>query len=92
MSKKNYISEINGTSDSLEMANQINSFFCDIGPTLASKIPNSLLRADYSKLPNLEPFELSMATFDEVKSLILNILIPNQMAMMESPSDFSRAI
>ena len=51
------------------MANEINIFFCYIGQNLASKIPNSLLTADYSISPNLELFELQLQVFELLQKI-----------------------
>ena len=73
-SKNNRINEISGTNDDKAMANNINTFFSDIGPNLAAKIPDSLLDVNYDRLPHLEPFELNLCTLSEIKELIMNIL------------------
>ena len=40
---KNNIMQINGKTSGCDIANEINHFFADISPGLASKIPDSIL-------------------------------------------------
>ena len=65
--------EINGKYDHKEMADEINRYFCEIGPNLADKIPDSLLKADYKANDNLSVFELSTTDEMEVRELLNNI-------------------
>ena len=46
--QKNRISEINGKTENMEIAEEINQFFADIGPNLAKEIPDSVLDMDFS--------------------------------------------
>ena len=55
------------------MAEEMIRFFVEIGPGLASKIPNSMLELDLTPDNNLEKLELSRTNFDEVHKLLMNI-------------------
>ena len=60
------ITEINGMTSSGDIADELNRFFCDIGPGHASKIPGSLLELNLKSLPGLDKFELTCVTEKDV--------------------------
>ena len=71
--KKSKINEINGKTDSADMAEQINQFFINIGPDLARNIPDSLLDMDLSFKGNHALFKFSEISVDDVVKNIKRI-------------------
>ena len=86
--RKNQILEINGYTDSADMANQINDFFVDIGPNLARDIQESLLNMDYSFSADRLQFEFVHTTEEEVSKLLKSISNNKSMGLDEIPIRF----
>ena len=71
--KGNKINSINGSSDPEIMANSINDFFADIGPSLADKIPDSMLNVDYEFREDHECFEFEHIGDDDIVKFLRSI-------------------
>ena len=67
------IMEINGAQVVVDMADQTNKFFAEIGPNLAANIPKSLLDMNYEFTSDREQFERVHTTEDEVAKLLQSI-------------------
>ena len=65
---KSSFTEIDGATESFDIANKFNDFFCDIGPALAADIPDSLLDLDYTPPVGLN-FDLSEVSVEVVKKI-----------------------
>ncbi len=59
--------------DDDEIANELASYFSDIGPNLAADIPVSLLDINYDNNPELPIFTFSHTNEEEVRKLLLSI-------------------
>ena len=68
--QKNIINEINGKNDNLAMAEEINQFFADIGPSLARDIPDSLLDMDFTFRGDYPVFDFSLTDEAAVGKLL----------------------
>ena len=75
------ITEIEGSTDSIDMASKINDSFCNIGPNLAASIPQSILELNLEPDPLREPFHFKNVTVNDVKSLLMKM--SNSKAMGE---------
>ena len=72
-SKKETITSINDLTDPLQIADELNKFFSNIGPELASDIPASPLQLDLAPVQGIPVLELEPLTVEEVTKLIMNI-------------------
>ena len=61
---------INDKTDSFEIVNELNKFFSNIGPDLASQIPPSNLELNFASRPNIPILELHETTKEEVMKLL----------------------
>ena len=66
---KSKIWEIDGESDLQAISDKFNEFFTNIGPTLAEKIPNSVLDVDYSVRTDKE-FSFTLVSEKEVFDIL----------------------
>ena len=73
--------EINGKTQDLGIANEINNFFADIGK-LAEWIPDSLLNCDYSFHSNYNQFECSEVSIEEIKNSCTILVLTNLLVSM----------
>ena len=71
--KSSQFTEINGKCDRKDMAEEFNKFFCDISPSLASKILDSMLNLNFDKNPDQPYFEFHDVDCVEVKKLMFKI-------------------
>ena len=56
-----------------EMAQKFNEFFCNIGPELASQIPNSILELDLNPDQNIPRFQLRPMSVMDVRKILSKI-------------------
>ena len=56
----NKISDINGKTENVEIAEEINQFYTDIGPTLAREIPDSVLDMDFTFRADYPKFDFTL--------------------------------
>ncbi len=68
------INEINNKTDDEEIANELATYFSDIGPNLAADIPESLLDINYEYNRDISIFTFSHTNEVEVRKLLLSIL------------------
>ncbi len=61
--KRVNISELNGKVDPTDIADEFNNFFRDIGPNLASNIPESLLNLNFEKVNNYPDVTVYLLSF-----------------------------
>ncbi len=70
---KNRISNLNGKMDNMDMANELNKFFVEVGSKLADEIPHAVIEQNY-EFDHIRPiFEFQMTTIEEVKELLNKI-------------------
>ena len=67
------ITELNGKVDPTEIADEFNQFFCDIGPNLASKIPESLLNLNFEHQDNCPEFNFEPVSESQVQRIFKKI-------------------
>ncbi len=67
------INEINGLSEDQDIANELATYFSDIGPNLAADIPESLLNIDYEPNPEIPKFNFVHTNIEEVRKLLMSI-------------------
>ncbi len=72
---RNKIMQVNGKTSDIEIANEINNFFADIGPNLANDIPDSVLHCDYSFRGDYETFNFRDVTIEEFMKLMCGISV-----------------
>ena len=64
---------LNNKTDPKDIATEINEYFINIGPKLASEIGQSALDLDYSNLPNIPFMHLTHTNDTEVEKLLFQI-------------------
>ena len=57
----------------MDMAEELNNFFCDIGPSLTSKIPDSVLNLNFDRNPAQPQYEFQEIDCTEIKKLMFKI-------------------
>ncbi len=70
---KNDILDINSKDGPQDIVEELNNFFCEVGPNLASKIPNSNLVVEFNQMPNIDDFTLHDSSIEDVEKLLLKI-------------------
>ena len=63
---KIHINELNGKSENTAIAEELATYFGDIGPNLAAEIPDSLLEINYEPDPDLPKFHFEHTNNGEV--------------------------
>ena len=72
-SERDRILSIHGKDCPLDIANELNTYFADIGKNLASNIRPSGLELDFSPKPGIPSFALYSTTVEEVEKLLMDI-------------------
>ena len=70
---KTKIMSLNGRTGNEDMSNELNRFFSEIGPNLASQIPDSLLNQNYEFDNSRPTFKFIPVTLDEIIKLLMKI-------------------
>ena len=71
--KKDNINSINNKTEPIEIASEINEYFINIGPNLASEIGQSAIDLDFSNIPNVPFLHLTHTNQNEVEKLMFQI-------------------
>ena len=71
--KRVNISKLNGKTDSTEIGDEFNKFFCDVGPNLAANIPESLLNLNFQHNNNYPEFNSVPVKEEQVLEIFRNI-------------------
>ena len=71
--KKSNIHSINDKTDPIDIAIEINEYFINIGPKLASEIGQSAIELDFSNIPNIPYLHLEYTNAEEVEKLLFHI-------------------